>query len=232
MLETLQQFDQDLFFYINGITSPYFDKFMWFFTAKFTWAPLYAAILYVIWKNFSIGMSLLLVIMIVGVIIFSDQICASVIRPEIQRMRPSNPNNPISEFVHIVNGKRGGRYGFPSCHAANSFGLAFAVMLFFKRKSLTYFFLSWALINSYSRVYLGLHYPGDLFGGLIVGVIGAYISYFIYKGIIKSSYIEKLLKFKTNDYKILSNSSKIQHHNIIIFTGLTTLLVIVIIAAF
>lgn len=82
---------------------------------------------------------------------------------------PSNPANPLSEMVHIVGGYRGGSYGFPSCHAANSFALASFLILLFANRKLSLFIFAWAVLNSYSRVYLGVHYPGDLLVGAIIG---------------------------------------------------------------
>lgn len=84
-------------------------------------------------------------------------------------LRPSNPENPLSEMVHIVGGYRGGSYGFPSCHAANSFALASFLILLFANRKLSLFIFVWAVLNSYSRVYLGVHYPGDLLVGAIIG---------------------------------------------------------------
>lgn len=90
-------------------------------------------------------------------------------RPSVCRLRPSNPENPLSEMVHIVGGYRGGSYGFPSCHAANSFALASFLTLLFANRKLSLFIFAWAVLNSYSRVYLGVHYPGDLLVGAIIG---------------------------------------------------------------
>ncbi len=104
MLERLQFIDQELFLFLNSLHSGYWDQFMWIFTAKLPWIPMYAAILYVICKNMRPSVSLLAVISIVLTIVYADQICATLIRPLVERMRPSNPNNPISEWVHIVNG--------------------------------------------------------------------------------------------------------------------------------
>lgn len=95
--------------------------------------------------------------------------CATLIRPEVCRLRPSNPSNPLSEMVHIVGGYRGGSYGFPSCHAANSFALASFLTLLFANRKLSLFIFAWAVLNSYSRLYLGVHYPGDLLVGAIIG---------------------------------------------------------------
>ncbi len=161
------------------------------------------------------SVSLLAVISIVLTIVYADQICATLIRPLVERMRPSNPNNPISEWVHIVNGKRGGRYGFPSCHAANSFGLAFFVMLLFKNRLLTLFILLWAALNSYSRIYIGVHYPGDLIAGMLVGLSGAVLMYKLY--------CYSLRRFINND---LHPRYPMQYSYVIILTGCITVFLI------
>lgn len=91
---------------------------------------------------------------------------------------PSNPENPLSEMVHIVGGYRGGSYGFPSCHAANSFALASFLTLLFANRKLSLFIFAWAVLNSYSRVYLGVHYPGDLLVGAIIGTVAGLVMAF------------------------------------------------------
>ncbi|MDL2231865.1 phosphatase PAP2 family protein [Porphyromonadaceae bacterium OttesenSCG-928-L07] len=225
MLETLQQTDQNVFLALNGIASPFWDQFMWLFTAKLTWVPLYAILMFVMWKNFKLGAFILSVITIILVITFADQICGSLIRPLVARMRPSNPNNPISEFVYLVNEKRGGRYGFPSCHAANSFALAFSVMLFFKRLILSSFFFIWATINSYSRIYIGVHYPGDLIAGLIVGLIGALLIYLVFRRLIKQRRVRQLLKISNHDQEVIDKEIPVRYSNHIIYVGLLTVAV-------
>ena len=223
MLETLQEADQNLLLFLNGLHTPFWDSFMAIYTAKLTWAPMYAAILYVLCKNFRPVTCLLTVIAIVLTITYADQMCATFIRPLVERMRPSNLNNPISEFVHIVNGKRGGKYGFPSCHAANSFALAFFMVLFFKNKILSTFILLWAALNSYSRIYTGVHYPGDLLAGLVVGLSGALLIYFLYRYLLNRPQIETLLKISLKDKDRLSGRFPVIHLYSIIYVGLTTI---------
>lgn len=113
-----------------------------------------------------------------------DRAYHNLCRPDVQQYhpsgswhvwRPANPENPIVDLVHIVNGYRGGSYGFPSCHAANSFGLAMYVIFLFRKRWLSVFIITWAVLNCYTRIYLGVHYPGDLIVGGIIGGFGGWL---------------------------------------------------------
>lgn len=176
-LQGIVDIDTSVFLAINGMHNTYFDYFMNMYSGKWVWIPMYVAIWYVMLRNFHWKVTLLCMVALALVITFADQVCASLIRPYVERFRPSRLENPLSELVHIVNGRRGGRYGFPSCHAANAFGLAFFLFFLFRKRWLTFFMMAWALLMCYSRVYLGVHYPGDLLVGAIVGAIGAWIVY-------------------------------------------------------
>ena len=165
MIQLLVNTDQNLLLYLNGFHNAFGDYFMSTFTGKWIWVPMYASILYVLLKNFNWKITLCCLTAIALTILFADQVCASLIRPAVERLRPSNPANPISDLVHIVNNYRGGRYGFPSCHASNSFGLAFFLVFLFRKRWLSLFILLWATLNCYTRIYLGVHYPGDLISG-------------------------------------------------------------------
>lgn len=173
MFETIQQLDSSIFLFFNGLHNPFFDSVMSLYSGRYIWIPMYAALLIVMLRRFPLAKVLLLLVGIGVTIFVADQLCAFVIRPIFERLRPSNLDNPISALTHIVNGYRGGQYGFPSCHAANSFGLAAFAAIMLKNRGFTAFILIWAAINCYSRVYLGVHYPGDLLvGGVIGGSIG------------------------------------------------------------
>lgn len=138
-------------------------------TGKWIWVPFYISLLVAIYLAYGWRTMLLMGVMTTLAITLSDQVCASLIRPLVERMRPSNINNPLSDFVHIVEDYRSGRYGFPSSHAANTFALAALTSLLFRRWKYTIFIYLWALIICYSRIYLGVHYPGDIIVGLIIG---------------------------------------------------------------
>lgn len=113
----------------------------------------------------------------------TDYLCASIIRPAVQQLRPTNPDNPVSAMLHIVRGYIGGKYGFPSCHAANSFAIAVFSTLWFQRKWMAVVLVAWALLECYTRLYLGVHYPSDIVFGMAIGSLIAYIVYILSKRI-------------------------------------------------
>lgn len=111
----------------------------------------------------------------------SDFLCASIIRPAVQQLRPTNPGNPIHAMLHIVHGYTGGKYGFPYCHAANSFAIAVFSALWFRRKWMAIVLIAWALLECYTRLYLGVHYPSDIVFGMAIGSLMACIIYILSK---------------------------------------------------
>lgn len=139
-------------------------------------------------ENYNWKVTLLCLIAITLTITFADQVCATLIRPIVERPRPSNPASPIADLVHIVNGRRGGGFGFPSCHASNSFGLAFFLVFLFRKRWLSLFICIWATVNCYTRIYLGLHYPGDLIVGMLVGLCGATLMYYLLRKVTKEDF--------------------------------------------
>ncbi|MDO5395686.1 MAG: phosphatase PAP2 family protein [Bacteroidales bacterium] len=181
MIEFLQQIDADALLTINGWHNEFWDIFMRLFSGKWIWVPLYASLLFVLVRRYGWKGALGIALVIAAVIAMADQTCATIIRPWAARLRPANLENPLSEYVHIVNGYRGGAYGFPSCHAANTFALATLIFWMTRNKALGFFMLGWALINCYSRMYLGVHYPGDLIAGAAIGAAIATISYLALK---------------------------------------------------
>lgn len=226
MLDFLIDLDTKILLFLNGIQSAYFDNFMTMYTGRFIWCAMYATMLYALFRRFSWKVALGYTLAIVLVIVISDQLVASVIRPYFERLRPSNPNNPISEFIYIVNGYRGGKYGFPSCHAANSFALAMITSLIFSSRKYSIFIFIWAFINSYSRLYLGVHYPGDLLVGAIIGITVGWIVYHI------AHYIIIIVSTPAERDKLRQNKMSQHPTNIKMYAGIATCLVIAIVSLF
>lgn len=175
----LSDIDARLLLIVNGAHSPFFDSVMWCISGRWIWVPFYAVLAYLLFRRMSWKRASICLVTIGLIILAADQTCATLIRPEIGRLRPANLNNPLSSFVHVVNGYRGGKYGFPSCHAANTFALAVFMSLVIRHKWFTVMMFSWAFIVSYSRMYLGVHYFGDLFCGATIGSLFAVLFYYL-----------------------------------------------------
>lgn len=176
MLHKIQQLDTQIFLSLNGLHTPWVDTFMYWVTQRNTWIPLYALlIIWLIWqyKQRAAGMIASLIL----TIIVADQTASTLLKPNIQRLRPCHVSY-LQNKVHLVVESCGGTYGFASSHAANSFGLAMALWLMVGRqfKWLGYFFFPWAVLVSYSRIYVGVHYPLDVLAGALIGCGAAYLS--------------------------------------------------------
>ena len=175
MIDFINTLDTKVFLELNQMHAPFWDYFMSAFSGKVIWVPMYATVAYLMFKNLSWKVALSFLIAIALIIALSDMTCAKVIRPFAERFRPANIENPISHMVHIVENYRGGAYGFPSCHAANSFAFVTFLAMIIKNRLLLAFAFSWAVVNCYSRIYLGVHYTGDIIVGALVGSIIAWL---------------------------------------------------------
>jgi undecaprenyl-diphosphatase len=166
MLEALTRIDQQWLLWLNGHNSPFFDQLMYAVSGRFEWIPLYLVILAgIIWKYQ--WKSLWIILAAVVMITLSDQI-ANLLKSGVRRPRPCN-DPLIGHLVHLVNNYCGAAYGFVSGHAANSAGLAAYISLLFRKKWVTTGMICWSLLLSYSRIYLGAHYPGDVLAGALMG---------------------------------------------------------------
>lgn len=179
MIEYLINLDTEIFLLFNSWNNLFWDIAMKMATGKLIWIGMYFALVYALGKAYGWQTALVMIVMTALSVAAADQLTASVIRPVVERLRPSNMDNPISHLVHIVNGYRSGGYSFPSCHAANTFAVATLMSLVFRRWRFTFAIVFWAILNCYSRVYLGVHYPGDLLAGMVIGVLSGIIFYII-----------------------------------------------------
>lgn len=181
ILYTLISWDTNLTLWINGMYIDYWDNFMELYSGKFIWIPFYVSVAYVIFKHYCWKAALLCIAVAVVLLVINDQISSSVIRHLVRRMRPSNLDNPISHMVHVVDGYRGGRFGFPSAHATNIWGFTFYIIYIFRRHLLSVTMVLWSILVCYSRLYLGVHYLGDLTAGMLLGLFDATVVYFLFK---------------------------------------------------
>lgn len=179
MLDTLIQLDIDLFLWLNSFHSAFCDQVMWAISAKYTWVPLYALVLFFVFRKQK-WWGLLTLLFMILLITAADQISVKVFKFGFERLRPCH-NPALEGLVHIVNNKCGGQFGFVSSHAANSFAFAGFTAMFFNRRWYSYSILFWAAVVSYSRIYLGVHYPADIIGGALLGLLIAAVLYVIYK---------------------------------------------------
>ena len=186
LIQQLDHLDTEIFLFFNGFHNGFWDYFMMIYSDRFVWIPFYASFLFVMLKNFPWKVVISTLVVISLIILFCDQTASGLLKPWVGRLRPSNLDNPISPLVHVVQGYRGGAHGFPSSHAANSWSMAFFAMYLVRRSKLTLFLCLWALITCYSRMYLGVHYFGDILVGILIGFVYATIHYFVFQHFLRS----------------------------------------------
>lgn len=186
MFEELIHIDQQWLLAINGCHAPWADTLMWIISGKLTWLPLYAlliALIFIRCKKRGWLMALIVIVAVAGSAGLADFISSGIIKHAVCRFRPTH-EPALAGLIHLVNGYTGGQYGFVSSHAANTMACALSFSLFWaytsdnkKRAhlSVTLLLMVWVALNCYSRMYLGVHYPGDIIGGLVVGATVALV---------------------------------------------------------
>ena len=170
-MESLSTIDTDLFLYLNSLHTSWLDKVMVVLTDMWVWMPLYLLLIY--WTVKQYGKRCWWVFLVLGIVIlFTDQLASHVCKPVFQRLRPCY-NTDFQDIIHLPKGMAGGKYGFVSSHAANTFGVATFLIPVLReyRPWPAILLLLWAFISSYSRIYIGYHYPGDILCGTIIGIL-------------------------------------------------------------
>lgn len=195
----LEHIDQQLLLFLNAQNSPFWDQVMHAISGKVIWAPLYLAIL--LYLGFRHKRKFLIILLfIILAVTLADQVSVQLFKNVFHRLRPCN-EPALQGMIHLFKGECGGKYGFVSSHASNSFNVALLSLMFIKKRWYTISIILWALIIGYSRIYLGVHYPGDVICGSIVG---AFIGWGVYK--LYELTDNRLLK---NNY--LSSSNDLNH---------------------
>lgn len=179
MLEDLLVWERDVFLMLNGSDSSFLDNFMWIYSGKMVWLPLAIFIIFVLCYKKNWKECLLILLAIVLTITLCDQFASHVCKPIFTRFRPTHHPDFVDQ-VKVVFGYRGGKYGFISSHAANAFGFATLMALLMRDRFLSFTLLLWALMTSYTRIYLGVHFISDIVPGILSGSFFGYIVYNIY----------------------------------------------------
>jgi undecaprenyl-diphosphatase len=184
MLERLIQIDQELLVFLNGLHNRFLDVLMYGMTYLWVWLPFLAVLLWILWEHYRKQL-VLIVAFVAFSITISDQLSV-LIKNNVQRLRPSH-NVEINGGLHLHQNKdgkvyRGGKYGFVSSHAANSFGVMVLLLYFFRpiNRRLLWIFPVWAVLFCYTRIYLGVHYPLDIICGAFLGTICGLLSLWLY----------------------------------------------------
>ena len=176
MLETLDHIDRKIFLFFNEMHSPWSDQFWQIITNIPTWIPLYALLLFFIIKTFKKD-SIYLIAGLLLVVLVCDQFTSTFMKPYFARLRPCH-DPELSMLVHVVK-SCGGQFGFASGHACNSFGIAMFTWMTFRNLSpWTWLFFLWAFMVAFSRIMVGVHYPGDIFVG---GLLGLFFGWILFK---------------------------------------------------
>ena len=177
-MEQLIFADKEITLFLNSLYTLWQDIFFYLATSRTIWIPLYLALFWMILRRQGAS-GLMTVVVVALLVVVADQLTSGLMKPLCERFRPTH--DPMLQYmVHTVNGYSGGSYGFASSHAANCFAIFGFFALVTRHIGLSISLGTWALINSYGRIYQGVHFFGDVLVGAIIGLIIARIVYEIY----------------------------------------------------
>ncbi len=180
MFTTLIEADRYILAFINGSDSLFLDNLAVVLTSGLTWIPLYIALLYVVIKNNETMQQIMLVVgCALLCIVLSDGVADFVVKPMVARVRPTY--DPLVKYsIDIVNEIRGNQYSFFSAHASNTFCIAMFFSMLIRNRKFIIAMVLWSLVNCWTRLYLGVHYPSDILVGLLWGAIVGIVVYILY----------------------------------------------------
>lgn len=177
----IEAFDKQCLLAVNGSDSLYLDRVAHTLTTALTWLPFYLSMFYIVMKNNENVQKVLCVVAAAGLcVLFAGSVDDLIVKPTVARWRPTH-DPEIGILVDIVDGYRGGKYGFFSAHAANTFSIAVLFCWIIRSRLLSVAMIIWSLTNCWTRMYLGVHFPGDILVGLTWGFIVGTGVYFLYK---------------------------------------------------
>ncbi|GIL21694.1 MAG: phosphatase PAP2 family protein [Bacteroidota bacterium] len=176
MLENLIEWDKKFLIWLNSHHADWLDPIMYLITHTAFWIPLYGFLIFLVFKTYKKEGWIILIGAALTVLL-CDQITSSFMKPFFERLRPSHDPS-LAGLLHHVNEYRGGRFGFSSGHAANTFGVSLFVWLILHShiRWIGAIFI-WATIMTYTRIYLGVHFPGDILVGGLIGLTCGWLSY-------------------------------------------------------
>lgn len=183
MIDYLNDIDTEALLAINGWHGTFQDALWWMVSAKWASALLLVALIWILLHQ-NRRHALLVLAMLVLAFALADQISSGLIKHLVERLRPTREPS-LNNMIHIVNDYRGGMFGFVSSHAANSFAASTLIALIMRHRLVTFSLFTWALLQCYSRVYLGVHYPGDILGGIVVGVLVGWLVWRLMRWILR-----------------------------------------------
>ena len=167
----LNNWDHQLFLFLNGLHVDWLDPVMTFISSEMGWIPFYAVLVFLVFYKYR-WKGLWVILGVVIAITLSDQIASSVFKPLVMRLRPCH-DPLIKDLVYLPDGHCGGMYSFMSSHAANTFALASLIYMTMRKHytKIGWLMFIWATVVSYSRIYMGAHFPGDIICGAALGMI-------------------------------------------------------------
>lgn len=175
MMETLVELDKELFILLNSLGNPNWDGFWMFATNKFSSIPVYILLLFLTYRQFGLRKTLLVTITAILLIVATNGL-ADFFKYGVQRLRPCY-DPELDGMLRLVKKSCGGKYGYFSAHAANSFAIAF-FFTHILRPNIKYIgfpLVLWAMVVAYSRIYIGVHFPLDILTGAMVGLLFSWL---------------------------------------------------------